>query len=408
MATVKLTKRGIDQFVYHGTTDEQGRASRDIRWDTETRGFGVRVYPFNEDRQLFPKAFVLSYRVNGRKRLMTIADYGDLTLSEARDRATKYRVQAKDGIDPLEEKRQEALGSTFGDLCKRYLDKHAKVHKKTWKTDDGRLERHIPRAWKSRKVQAISHADIQGLHREIGRTRPYEANRTLDLLRVMFNVARPWYPVLQKADNPADNIKKFAESERKRFARADEMPRIARAIDAESNVYVRAALWLYLLTGARKQELLPRNRSEIERSPDRIRLPDTKSGEEQYIPLSAPAMAIVQAIPEVKGNPYLLPGARQGKHLVNIDKPWRRVRKAAGCEDLTLHDLRRSVGSWMTDDGVDLNRIKNALRHANISTTMRYARLGDDAAREPLERHGKRIIEATGRVRVVERDIADE
>ncbi len=92
-----------------------------------------------------------------------------------------------------------------------------------------------------------------------------------------------------------------------------------------------------------------------------------------------------------------MPGAKKGHHLVNIDLHWYRIRKAAGIEDVRLHDLRRTVGSWMTQDGVDLNKIKDALRHADISTTLVYARLGQDAAREPMEDHGRRILEAAGR-----------
>ena len=75
----------------------------------------------------------------------------------------------------------------------------------------------------------------------------------------------------------------------------------------------------------------------------------------------------------------------------------RRVRQAAGVTDLRVHDLRRSVGSWMSQSGVDLNKIKEALRHASISTTLTYARLSEDAAREPMEEHGQRIMEAAGR-----------
>ncbi len=82
---------------------------------------------------------------------------------------------------------------------------------------------------------------------------------------------------------------------------------------------------------------------------------------------------------------------------MNIDFHWCRIRRAAGIEDVRLHDLRRTVGSWMTQDGVDLNKIKDALRHADISTTLVYALLGQDAAREPMEDHGRRILEAAGR-----------
>ncbi len=66
---------------------------------------------------------------------------------------------------------------------------------------------------------------------------------------------------------------------------------------------------------------------------------------------------------------------RTAADATDIDLP-------GGIEDLRLHDLRRSVGSWMTQDKVDFNRIKDALRHSNLSTTLTYARLGDDAARE--------------------------
>jgi hypothetical protein len=51
----------------------------------------------------------------------------------------------------------------------------------------------------------------------------------------------------------------------------------------------------------------------------------------------------------------------------------------------------------MTQGGVDLNMVKDALRHQNISTTLIYARLGADPAREAIEEHGRRILKAAGR-----------
>ena len=80
------------------------------------------------------------------------------------------------------------------------------------------------------------------------------------------------------------------------------------------------------------------------------------------------------------------------------DNPWHRIRKAAGIEEVRPHDLRRAVGSWLTQGGVDLNRVKDALRHANIETTS----LGEDAAKPVMEEHAKRIIEAAGKHRPAE------
>ena len=76
-----ITKRQIDSFVYEGKD-----GSRDVRWDDRLSGFGVRVYPSGL------KSFVLSYRCQGRKRLMAIGRYGVLTLDMARDKARQALV----------------------------------------------------------------------------------------------------------------------------------------------------------------------------------------------------------------------------------------------------------------------------------------------------------------------------
>ncbi len=88
----KLTKRYIDGVRYEGDG-----SSRDVRWDAAMPGFGLRVYPSGR------KSFVLSYRSGGgRKRLIVLGAFGlDLTLDQARDKATKERAKLVDGGDPL-------------------------------------------------------------------------------------------------------------------------------------------------------------------------------------------------------------------------------------------------------------------------------------------------------------------
>ena len=436
-----LTKRAIDSFRYRGGWD--------VHWDDQIPGFGVRIYPTGK------KAFVLSYRARGRKRLMVLGRYGaDLTLEEARTRARKERVKVRDGVDPLEEKRAASQGRSLGELIEAYVERHAKVHKKTWLTDKQRLDRHVPAAWKSRRADAIKREDIAELHDKIGRRWPYAANRLQEILRMMFSLARIWHFVDENAPNPAQGIVRFKEQKRKRWVTPEEVPHLVRSIDEENNVYVRAALWLYLLTGLRKTELLVAKHSDIDWHRAQLRLPDTKSGDEQQAALSAPAIMILRAIPKLAGNPYILPGARRGGHLVNIAKPWLRVRarasvrqwtedddpevsrlverlrqtlkrepnyaeciKAAGAQemelppglaDVRLHDLRRTVGSWLTQAQVDLNTIRSALRHASISTTLVYSHLGADPARAAMEDHGRRVMEIAGQPRLVEAERVKE
>ena len=382
----RLTKAKIMSFRYEG--DGQ---SRDVRWDTAHPGFGVRVYPTGR------KAFVLSFRAAGRKRLMVIGDANVLPRDRARELGRRRLVDVEEGRDPLQEKKIAARGKTFGDLLESYIEDHAKLHKKTWEADQRRLNRLVPVAWKGRKADSITGADVAELHRRIGRETPYEANRLLENLRKAYNLAPVWGIVPHSTPNPARGIKRFEERKRKRWVTPEELPAIVRAIDAEANIYVRAAIWLYLLVGVRKSELLEAKRADIDWTRGTLRLSETKSGDEQYAPLSGPAVAILRAIPEQSGNPFILPGAKRGHHLVNISKPWGRIRKAAGADDVRLHDLRRTVGSWMSQAKVDLNRIKDALRHASIATTLTYARLGADPAREAMEEHGRRIVAAAGK-----------
>ena len=387
---VNLTNAAISKFAYQG---DASKTAWDVRWDDDIPGFGVRIYPSGK------KAFVLSYRFRGRKRLMVFGRFGaDLTLVQARDRARKYRVDIIDGLDPLEEKRRAGRGKTFGELIEDYKTRHVEAQK--LKTGDAimrRIKRNVPASWKSRHADAITAAEVEALHQRIGKEHPYEANRLLEILRSMYRQAPRWGYMATDKLNPTDGIKKFREKKRKRWVTPEELPPLAKAIDGEPNIYVRAALWLYLLTGLRKGELLNAKWTDVDWTRGQLRLVDTKADEEQFATLSAPALAILQSIPKMEGNPHILPGAKPERPLVNIDKAWGRIRRAAGVDDVRLHDLRRTVGSWMTQAGADLNLVKNALRHANISTTLIYARLGEDAAREAMEDHGRRILEAAGR-----------
>ena len=391
MAVKKLTKKAIDAFTYEG----DGK-SRDVRWDTEISGLGVRLYPTGR------KAFVLSYRAYGRKRLMTLGNVGVLTIEQARDRARKHLVAVKDGKDPLEERRKAAQGRTLEELIETYIERHAKVHKKTWLDDQQRLERHVPAAWKSRRADAITRDEIAQIHVRIGSKTPYEANRFQEVLRKMFNLAKIWHFIDETTPNPAQGIERFKEQKRKRWLKPEELPALARAIDAEPNLCVRAAMWLYLLTGVRKTELVTAKWAHVDWERGLLVLPDTKAGEEQYAVLNAPALAILQSVPKVEGNPYIFVGFRTGSHLTNIDQFWRHIRHEAGIEDVRLHDLRRTTGSWLSQAGVELNTIKEALRHASLSTTLTYARLGADPARAAMEEHGRRVMEIAGRQRLVE------
>jgi len=381
-----LTKRTIDSLTYAATGGQ-----RQVRWDDELSGFGVRVYPNGK------KAFVLSYRIAGRKRLMTVGGYGQYTVDEARKLARKHLVAVDGGLDPLETRQRDAKGETVKDLCAAYIERHAKLNKRTWQEDQRRIDRLIVPAWGSRKAKAITGMDAAALHSKIGKAAPYEANRVLALLSKMFELASRWGFVPRDFPNPAHGIDRFKEHKRDRWVNPEELPRLAQAIESEPNIYVRMALWLYLLTGVRKGELLSAKWTDIDWQRQELRLSETKAGRVHYVPLSTPAMAILRDLPRLESNPYILPGHIHGRPLVNINLPWTRIRKLAGVEDVRLHDLRRTVGSWLAQSGNSLHLIGRVLNHSNQSTTAIYARFGQDHVRQALEEHAARVMGAAGK-----------
>ena len=247
-------------------------------------------------------------------------------------------------------------------------------------------------AWGGLKANSIKRADVASLHHDVGKKAPYEANRLLALVRKMFNLAVDWGYLDDQAVNPATRITRYKEHKRERWVTPEELPRIAKAIDQEENVYARYALWGYLLTGLRRNELLTIKRAEVDWVREEVTIPDTKSGRPHYLPLSSEAVTLFRKIPELAGNPYLFPGNINGRPLVNLDKPWARIKKAAKVEDIRIHDLRRTVGSWLAQSGNSLHLIGRVLNQATASSTQVYARFAQDNVREALEAHGKKIM----------------
>lgn len=377
---MKLTKTVIDKTTY-----PQNARGTYILWDDDVSGFGVRIYPTGR------KVFVIGYRHHGRWRIITLGKYGILTLDQARKMAREKLVDVVQGKDPAEEKARFHQGPTMKELAHDYLERHAKPHKRSWDEDEKRIDRVIIPSLGKRLVASITRHDIASLHEKTGKTAPYEANRILALLSVMFEFARRMGYVPDNHSNPARCIEKFKEQKRDRWVKPEEMPRLAEAIDSEPNIYVREALWLYILTGARKSELLQAKWEDIDFARGELRLPRTKAGRIHYVPLSKAAIEILQSIPKLEGNPFILPGVN-GKHLVNIDKAWGRIRKAAGLEDVRLHDLRRTVGSWLATSGHSLHLIGKILNHSNVSTTEIYAHLSDDPVKRAMEEHGEKVL----------------
>lgn len=234
----------------------------------------------------------------------------------------------------------------------------------------------------SRKLIDLRPADFAKLHADL-RDTPYAANRTLALLRAMFNCAERW-EMMPRGANPASVIRHYSERRRDRFLSEEEMERlfsILETLEADGSVtpHEAAAVRLLIYTGCRLGEILTLEWSSVDLQNARIIFEKHKTDKHgaKAIPLNGPAFKLLSELPRDPDHPYVIAGNVPGKHLINLQKPWRRIRKAAGLDDVRIHDLRHSFASFAVSAGVPLALIGGLLGHRSVQTTARYAHIAN-------------------------------
>jgi integrase len=175
---------------------------------------------------------------------------------------------------------------------------------------------------------------------------------------------------------------------------ADEFGRLADALRAPGrSPYVVAAIKLLVFTGARLTEILDLKWEWIDFDRGEARLPDSKTGA-KTLHFPAPAVAVLADLPRVEGNPFVIVGNVAGARLVNLEKPWRAIRKVAGLDDVRLHDLRHAFASVAASSCMGLPIIGKMLGHTQTATTHRYAHLASDPVKAAAATVAGKIADA--------------
>ena len=383
----KLTKRALDSLSF---PDDASPSAQVVLWDTTLTGFGARVFPSGR------KSFILKFQTDGGKsKVTTLGDASVLTVDNARNLAQKMLSDlAMTGTDPVEAKKAERIaGLTLEAFAPEYMKRHAIPNKRTAKEDARRLRAFVLPSLGQRIMKDFSRNDVDQWHKRIGEEHgPYEANRALALVSVMFEKAIEWEHLPDNTVNPTRRVKKFKEESRTRYLSKSELALFLQAVDeVVLDPYFRAYYRLNLLTGCRKSELLTLRWEQVtlEGEAPKIHLSHTKAGRAHDIPLTPQAVAILtdlQRNHRKPDNPFVFCSERNpGGHLVNVRKVLQRILEHAGLPDVRIHDLRRTTASLMVNSGANLHVVSRLLNHADISTTAsHYAHLGQDPQRQAL------------------------
>jgi integrase len=345
--------------------------------DSALAGFEVRA------RAGGAKVYAIRYRVGGGRdaemRRYTIGKHDSpWTPDQARAEAKRLLAMVAAGKDPAGAKAEAKAAPTVAEFAERFLAEHAEAKRKASTASEYRrlLDRIILPALGKKRVADVTRQDIAKLH-HANRAAPYQANRTLAVLSKMMNLAESW-GLRPDGSNPCRHVERYGEKKRERFLSADELGRLGEALAAyDGSPNVAAAIKLLVFTGARLGEILKLRWEWIDLERGEARLPDSKTGA-KTLHLPPPALEVLAELSRVEGNLHVIVGKKASARLVNLEKPWRAIRKAAGLDDVRLHDLRHAFASIAAASGMGLPIIGKMLGHTQAQTTARYAHLASD------------------------------
>ena len=236
------------------------------------------------------------------------------------------------------------------ELAERYQREHVAMHCKPATVAHYRimLAKHIVPVLGELKVAEMERKHILAFQYEL-REKPTVANRPIEMLVKMFNLAEVWEQRPFNS-NPCRYVRRYkVQPQHERFLTPEELQRLGQALDTAPAEHLASkhgatAIRLLVLTGCRRNEIMGLRWDDVNFQTGELRLRDSKA-DARVVPLTPPAVELLADLPRVAGNPWVFPGRKRGTHQRNINDSWDRIRRHAGLDGVRLHDLRHSYAT---------------------------------------------------------------
>lgn len=352
-------------------------------YDSDRPGLLVRVTPVGS------KTWCLLYRSkSGRMERVTYGKWPGITLKRARELARIDLGKVGEGKSIATSRRALRQEETLGDLWGKYLELHAKIHKRSWSTDERRWKCHLAIHARERLGGITTAAVTRWLTAIATTSGKGAANRTRALLHTMFEMGRKRWGL--SMPNPVTDTARHPEKSKERYLLPDELRRFVKTLDTEPDPDTRDFCKLALFTGQRRGTLSAMRWADVNLEDGAWSIPaaDMKAGKPLLVPLAVEVVEILKArlADTPAGQEYVFPANRPSGHTAGPRAGWTRVLKAAGVTDITIHDLRRTFAVWAQDAGGGLETIAALLGHTTAGgVTSVYARVHIDTKRRAVQ-----------------------
>lgn len=329
--------------------------------DSEIPGFQVRVSP----RCV---SYYLRKRMGGKLYEVKLGNHPDITLEEARNKA----LEKLGGF--ANHKNPEAVSSRTSPIVREAIEFLIQSRSHPQKT------KNAMKYWShlySKKISDLIPEDIESVFDAMEKT-PYAANNAVRYLKAAFNKLFKKLRMPNPVPALFDGITLYPTKPRRRVMQTAESPEIIDKIKDLANIprYHDQALALLLMiyTGQRKSRVLQMHGKDIDAENRTWYVPGNTNKLPVILPLNEFAWEIIANELACHGEDYFF--WWRGKPLKDCRKTFQRVCQDCGIEDLNIHDLRRSLGTWMLSSGASIAEVSKTLGHASIRTTEQvYAHL---------------------------------
>lgn len=396
---VKLTKSKVDAI-------ELVESGQVLYWDTELKGFGLRVGKSS-------KSYFVNGRVKGQDKevRVTIGRHGVFTPDEARTEARKRLIQLSSGINPSDiDKERRAKSKTLDQVFTDFLSARKSLKKRTIYDYNRLLDTYLS-SWKSKPISEISKDMVEAKHSEIGEHSEAQANYAMRFLRSVFNFAAGKYEDSAGdtlfEHNPVRRLSQtrawYRIDRRKTVIKPHELKPWFKALNdvqnddvCHSREMTRDYVIALLLTGLRRGEGGSLKKSDIDLIGRTLTIDDPKNHEEHILPLSDFLLDLFKRRIKASPNEFVFPGDGKTGHIVEPKKFIARIERDSGVE-FTLHDLRRTFITIAESLDIPVYAVKRLVNHKmKNDVTAGYVVADVERLRAPMQKITDYILKCAG------------
>lgn len=372
--------------------------------DQNTKGLELRVSYTGS------KTFFYLGMLNEKSKRIKIGSFIDgVTVKHAQNEAGRLKALLKQGIDPNKsQKAAKCAEVTLRQCLEDYLRVHSKLSVNTKKQYQAEMNRHLGK-WLDKPLRNIGRTDVAAKHRELTKKSPSVANRSMRVLRALFNFAHQEYEDEKGKglfpDNPVSRLshqRLWNKIERRTgvikphqlkawLDSTERLPEFTKFGEIQ-----RDYLQLVLFTGLRRTEALTLKWKNIDFKGRTLLVEKTKNGKPHMLPLSDYVYKILAKRYKSRINEYVFPSCYGKVHFIEPKKGILKVRELSGVS-FTLHDLRRTFITIAESLDISSYAVKRLVNHSMANdVTAGYIVWDIERIREPMQRITDYICKTAG------------